>query len=96
MPRKSRIDAPHSLHHIIVRGIERGAIFLDQSDYRNFTDRIGSLVKETGTSCCAWAFIPNHFHLLLKTGRGVLDNRFRNAMRSKFTDKCTLSALEVE
>jgi hypothetical protein len=27
MPRKSRIDAAGALHHIIVRGIERGKIF---------------------------------------------------------------------
>jgi hypothetical protein len=29
MPRKARIDAPGALHHIIVRGIERGPIFSD-------------------------------------------------------------------
>ncbi|MFH1075967.1 MAG: hypothetical protein V1753_03885 [Pseudomonadota bacterium] len=26
MPRRSRIDAPHALHHIIIRGIERRKI----------------------------------------------------------------------
>lgn len=26
MPRKARIDAPGAVHHIIVRGIERGII----------------------------------------------------------------------
>jgi len=29
MPRKARIDAPGALHHIIIRGIERKAIFKD-------------------------------------------------------------------
>ena len=29
MPRKSRIDAPGALHHIIVRGIEISEIFRD-------------------------------------------------------------------
>ncbi|MCP4214538.1 MAG: hypothetical protein GY765_07765, partial [bacterium] len=29
MPRQSRIDAPGALHHIIIRGIERKAIFKD-------------------------------------------------------------------
>ena len=28
MPRKARIDAPSALHHIILRGIERKAIFI--------------------------------------------------------------------
>jgi putative transposase len=30
MPRKSRIDAPGALHHIIVRGIERRKLFVDE------------------------------------------------------------------
>ena len=68
MPRKSRIDAAGCLHHIIVRGIERGVIFRDQTDYSNFLDRLASILKETGTTCYAWALIPNHFHLLLKRG----------------------------
>jgi putative transposase len=68
MPRKSRIDAPDALHHIMVRGIDRKNIFVDQKDYSSFLDRLGDLLVETRTSCYAWALIPNHFHLLLKTG----------------------------
>jgi hypothetical protein len=33
MARKSRIDAPGALHHVIVRGIERRPIFADRQDY---------------------------------------------------------------
>ena len=36
MPRKSRIDAAGALHHIMVRGIERGAVFRDDTDGDNF------------------------------------------------------------
>ena len=68
MPRKARIDAPGALHHIIVRGIERRKIFFDDSDRDNFIERLGNIVSETGTPCFAWALIPNHFHLLLRTG----------------------------
>jgi putative transposase len=68
MPRKSRIDAPGALHHIMVRGIERKNIFDDQKDYSTFMDRLGDLLIETKTPCYAWALIPNHFHLLLRTG----------------------------
>ncbi len=68
MPRKSRIDAPGALHHIMVRGIDRKDIFTDQKDYSDFIKRLGDLLIETRTSCYAWALIPNHFHLLLKTG----------------------------
>jgi len=67
MPRKARIDAPGALHHIICRGIERGDIFTDNADRNNFVDRFGNILSETKTPCFAWALIPNHFHLLLKT-----------------------------
>lgn len=69
MPRKSRIDASGALHHIIVRGIERCKIFSDDMDRDNFIDRVGAIVTETNTACYAWALIPNHFHLLLRTGQ---------------------------
>lgn len=68
MPRKSRIDAPGALHHVMVRGIDRKEIFNDKKDYSSFMDRLGDLLIETNTSCYAWALIPNHFHLLLRTG----------------------------
>jgi len=69
MPRKSRIDAPRALHHIIVRGIERGKLFIDDTDRNNFLERMGGIISDTNTSCYAWALIPNHFHLLLRTGQ---------------------------
>jgi len=68
MPRKSRIDAPGGLHHIIARGIDRGKIFQDPTDKHNFLERLAEILKDTETPCYAWAIIPNHFHLLLRTG----------------------------
>jgi putative transposase len=68
MPRKTRIDAPGALHHIILKGIERKPIFKDDRDYRNFLGRLGKVLTETSTPCYAWALMPNHVHLLLRTG----------------------------
>jgi putative transposase len=68
MPRRARIDAPGALHHIMCRGIERREIFRDEADRNYFVKRFGRLVSETKTACYAWALLPNHFHLLLKTG----------------------------
>ncbi len=68
MPRQSRIDTPGALHHIIARGIERGKIFKDDDDRYDFIEKLGLILEETGTACYAWALIPNHFHLLLRTG----------------------------
>ena len=68
MPRKARIDAPGAVQHIIVRGIERKKIFRKDADLKNFTARLSTIVSQTQTTCYAWALIPNHVHLLLRTG----------------------------
>ncbi len=68
MPRQSRIDAAGALHHIIVRGIERRKIFADDQDRFAFLSRFARIIEQTQTSCYAWALLPNHFHLLLRTG----------------------------
>ena len=61
MPRKSRIDAPGALHHIIARGIDRQAIFSDDADRNGFLERLGDILTDTKTPCYAWAMIPNHY-----------------------------------
>jgi REP element-mobilizing transposase RayT len=68
MPRKARIDAPGALHHIIARGIAKNKIFLDTADRKNFLNRLGRILTDSETPCYAWALMPNHFHLLLRTG----------------------------
>jgi REP element-mobilizing transposase RayT len=68
MPRKARIDAPGAVHHIICRGIEGRDIFFDDTDRDRFVERLGRIVSESRTFCYGWALIPNHIHLLLKTG----------------------------
>ncbi|RLC06227.1 MAG: transposase [Deltaproteobacteria bacterium] len=68
MPRKARIDAPGALHHVIIRGIERRKIFRSDYDRKNFLKRLQELIPDTQTDCFAWTLIPNHVHLLLRTG----------------------------
>jgi REP element-mobilizing transposase RayT len=68
MPRKARIDAPGALQHVIVRGIEGRNIFRDNSDRYNLLERLEKILGETVTPCFAWALMPNHIHLLLRTG----------------------------
>jgi REP element-mobilizing transposase RayT len=80
MPRKSRIDAPGALHHIIARGIDRKTIFRDDSDRDNFLERLGNILSETQTACFAWTLIPNHFHLLLRTGTTVISTVMRRLL----------------
>jgi len=68
MPRQARVDAPGALHHIIIRGIERRAIFKDDRDRENLLERLSALLTESHTPCYAWSLLTNHAHLLLRTG----------------------------
>ena len=77
MPRKARIDASGALHHIIARGIDKNIIFQDDFDRKNFIDRLAAILNESKTICYAWALIPNHFHLLLRTGLAPMTDEKR-------------------
>jgi len=68
MARKGRVDTAGAVHHIIQRGNDRGAIFLEDADYANFVSRMASNLIESKTRCFAWSLMPNHIHLVLATG----------------------------
>lgn len=77
MPRQARIDASGAVHHVIVRGIERRKIFLDDQDRSNWIPRLGKILGETGTPCFAWALMSNQVNLLLRTGMVPLSTVMR-------------------
>ena len=80
MPRQTRLDAPGQLQHVMARGIERRKIFLNDKDRESFLERLANILEETQTQCYAWALIPNHFHLLLRTGPTPLSKVMRRLM----------------
>jgi len=80
MPRQPRLDAPGFLQHVMARGIERRKLFRDDKDRKSFLDRLATILEETQTQCYAWSLIPNHFHLLLRTGPTPLSKVMRRLM----------------
>ena len=60
MPRGARLDAPGTLHHVILRGIEKKRIVKTEEDRNDFVERMGYLAEETGTAIYAWALMTNH------------------------------------
>jgi len=67
-PRQARLDAPGTLHHVIIRGIERSKIVSDDRDRQDFVSRMGNIALETATLIYAWALMTNHAHILLRSG----------------------------
>lgn len=80
MPRQARLDAPGTLHHVMIRGIERSPIFKDDQDRLDFTSRMGMLAKETGTKILAWALMRNHVHLLFFSGSAGISKFIRRLL----------------
>ena len=80
MPRQARLDSPGTLHHVIIRGIEKKDIVADKYDRANMVSRIGELAEETKTSIYAWALMSNHMHILLKSGLHGLSQFMRRLL----------------
>ena len=80
MPRQARLDAPGVLHHVMGRGIEQGLIFRDDHDREDFIRRLSELASKQAWSIYAWALMPNHVHLLLRTGKTPLYRNMRTLM----------------
>ncbi|MEA3359263.1 MAG: transposase, partial [Thermodesulfobacteriota bacterium] len=76
-PRNDKIQRSQ---HVMARGIERRKIFRDDKDRASFLERLAVILEETQTQCYAWALIPNHFHLLLRTGPTPLSTVMRRLM----------------
>ncbi len=80
MPRQKRLDIPGAIHHVIVRGLNRQDIFLDDNDRNDFIDRFETGLSQTGCRCYAWALLSNHFHLLIRTGGQPLSSLMRKIL----------------
>jgi REP element-mobilizing transposase RayT len=52
----------------MLRGLARGAIVSDDKDRENLLSRLGEIATATGTAIYAWAILPNHLHLLCRSG----------------------------
>ncbi|MGB5750189.1 MAG: transposase [Desulfobacterales bacterium] len=80
MPRRARLDAPGTLHHVIVRGIERRRIVDDVADRKNFVTRLAELSVATDTRIYAWALMTNHAHILLRSSEIGLSGFMRRLL----------------
>ena len=68
MPRKARLDAPGTLHHVMMRGTEGHSIFREDKDHQNFLSRLAQISEDTEARILAWTSMSNHVHLLMFSG----------------------------
>ena len=72
MPRQGRIDYPGAVHHVLVRGINHAAIFRDDDDRSRFLGKLSACLQLVPLACFAWALMPNHIHLFVRSNGGRL------------------------
>jgi putative transposase len=58
MPRQARLDAPGTVHHIMLLGLAGEQIVADGVDRAMFLARLGAVAGATGTTLYAWALLP--------------------------------------
>jgi REP element-mobilizing transposase RayT len=52
----------------MVRGVDRAPIFLDDADRARFVDHLRRIAPEERATIYAWALMPNHVHLVMRSG----------------------------
>jgi REP element-mobilizing transposase RayT len=64
----------------MVRGLERRAIFQDDRDRNGFLERLATLASAGAIEVYTWALLPNHAHVLLRTGTRPLARTMRSLL----------------
>lgn len=66
MPRRARQHSESGIYHVMLRGINRDPIFLDDTDRASFLACLTAAKEASGCHVLAYCLMPNHVHLLLR------------------------------
>jgi REP element-mobilizing transposase RayT len=67
MSRQPRRLSESGIHHVMLRGINRDAIFLEDDDRVQFLRCLSATKELSGCQVLAYCLMPNHVHLVLRT-----------------------------
>ena len=84
MARPLRIEFPGALHHVIVRGNERKAVFRDNADRSHYLERLAHYREKFGFHLLAYCLMDNHVHLAIETENVPLA-RIMACLQSSYT-----------
>jgi putative transposase len=72
MPRMARVVIPNMPHHVVQRGHNRRAVFIEPSDYLYYLDTLSKWKEKLGVKVYSWCLMTNHVHLILDPGDDCL------------------------
>ena len=78
MARPLRLEHPGALWHVTARGNERGEVFRDDADRREFLAVLGRTASVYGWRLHAFVLMGNHYHLLVETPEPTLSRGMRD------------------
>ena len=65
MPRQARLIVSGLPHHIVQRGHNRSAVFIEDSDYQYYLDNLAEWKTELGLRVFSYCLMTNHVHLIV-------------------------------
>ena len=86
MARPLRIEYPGAWYHVMNRGRRKEKIFQNEKDYKAFLDVLEQICRLYGFEIHAYALLPNHYHLLIRTPLGNLSRGMRH-LNGVYTQK---------
>lgn len=68
MPRRARVILRNTAHHIVQRGHNRQAVFVEEADYQYYLATLKEWKEKLGAKVYAYCLMTNHVHLVLDPG----------------------------
>ncbi len=65
MARLPRLVVPNHLHHVIARGNNEQAVFIDEADYQQYLSWLRDAARQQRVAIHAYALLPDRVHLLV-------------------------------
>jgi putative transposase len=83
MARPLRLHLPGTLYHVMSRGNNKQAIFVDEDDFNRFLELLGETLARFKIICLAFCLMRNHYHLLLSPAEHPI-SRLMQQLNSKY------------
>ena len=80
MGRQARKIGESNIYHVMLRGVDRQAIFEDQQDEDKFLSLLNRYRLRCGFAVYGYCLMSNHVHLLLHAARNSCIYRIGDAM----------------
>lgn len=66
MARSARQVSGTGIYHVMLRGVNRDAIFLEDADFERFLQCLSAAREASGCRLLAWCLMTNHAHLVIR------------------------------